>query len=1083
MKRILSLVLILILSVSVLTACEMPPQVQDFLASLGIGTPSVSYDLDNAKSTLRELYPNLLPTKETPVPSTIANFNVTKVLTCADGKYTVTWSANTESVKIVDYQPKDENDIFSAETTSTVKVILDSEDVNYVLTATITAPDNTTAVVDFSLVIPKLDCNTHEEYMAAAKGEEVMVKGIVVAINAKSLGNKYNHVFLADTDVVGGYYCYSITEDPAELGIKVGMTVAVSGPIEPYSGMQEIKGGQVVILDDTIKTVEPLDITDKFISGADLGAYVGLPVTIKGVELGGQELENATSQYLWFSIGESKGYVRTYVTDFAVGSSAAEMESLKAAIDADHAAHFGFKADATGILILYNGAPYLVPMSATPFTNYVEVIKTDAEKVASEKETLKVQTSFTADGEMKLPLVGVNYDDVTIAWTSDSEYVVIAADGTAKVTVPDTKTVVKLTATLTCGEVTETVEIEVTLNKKALTAGEAIEIGAAMEHNTYTIGKYLIAGVITEVYNETYGNMKITDEFGNVLTVYGTYSADGKVRYDAMETKPVVGDYVVLLGILGQYNDVAQTKNAWILSWTTPTDIPAANEIGTANPNYTADKHLITGTVTEVANTKYGNLYIEDAEGNKLYIYGLYDQLGNRYDAMTKAPAVGDTITVLTVLGAYNGAPQAKNATLVAHTPAQGGEGGEGGEDGGEEEESGPLTSLKTGDQVVIVAPAYNMALSATKIATYYNVGVDVSAGFGSITDAEIWVVTVNGDGSYTFTSLTGKVLAMAADYSSLNEEGENKSWALEAKDGAEGIFYLKNTVRGNYLEWYASKNNWSTYGTSDLSDLFELSFYRPTDATVGGGETGGETGGEGGEGGETTGPVEMTIPEVLAAAQGTEVIVKGTVVGFYETWNSQYGNCSPYIEDENGNRLLVFRTKVSVAEGDIVTVTGTVGAYNDVNQIAAGAAVEITGHVEETVDPNAPVASATISFADVANRTTFTTSQQVWVANGITVTNNKSASTSNVADYSNPARFYASSELVIEYKGMTKIVFNLNAGKPAAGLTDSLTGVEGITVTADGNTVTVEFASAVDSFTVAKLAAQIRVDSIEVYN
>ena len=905
MKRILSLVLILILSLSVLTACDVPAQLQDILASLGFVTPPVSYDLDNAKSTLRELYPNLLPTKETPVPSTIADFNVTKVLTCADGKYTVTWSTNVDSIEIVDYVPTKEGDIFSAETTSTVKIKMGSEDVNYVLTATITAPDNTTAVVDFTLVIPKLDCDSHEDYMAAVKDQELMIKGIVVAINSVSLGNKYNHVFLADTDVVGGYYCYKLAADPADLGVKVGMTVTVSGKMSPYSGMQEITGGQLVILDDSIQSVEPVDITDKFAAGADLGAYVALPVTIKGVEIGTQDLVAETSQYLYFSIGEEKGYVRTYVTDFPAGMLTA---ADKATIDADHAAHFGYKADVTGILILYSGAPYLIPMSVTPFTNYVEVIKTDAEKVASEKETLKVTNSFTVDGTMTLPLVGVNYDDVTIAWTSDSEYIVIAEDGTATVTVPDTKTVVKLTATLTCGEVTETVEIEVTLNKKALTAGEAIEIGAAKEHNTYTDGKYLIAGIVTEVYNDTYGNMYIKDELGNVLTVFGTYSADGKVRYDAMETKPVAGDYVVLLGVLGQYNGTAQTKNAWIVSWTTPTDIPTANATGTANPNYTADKYLVTGTVTEVANTQYGNLYIEDAQGNKLYLYGLYDQLGNRYDAMTKAPAVGDTITVLTVLGAYKDAPQGKNATLVAHTVAEGGEGGEGGEDGGEEE-SGPLTSLKTGDQVVIVAPAHNMALSATKIATYYNVGVDVSAGFGSITDAEIWVVTVNDDGSYTFTSLTGKVLALAADYSSLNEEGENKSWALEAKDGAEGIFYLKNTVRGNYLEWYASKNNWSTYATSDLSDLFELSFYRPTDATVGGGEEGGEGGEDTPDVPTTSGKIELTVDSLGIPSQSytaNTATVNG--VGFEWIQIGNYGD-GIQVRDKNGNTSSLWNT------------------------------------------------------------------------------------------------------------------------------------------------------------------------------
>ena len=52
MKRILSLVLILILSLSVLTACDVPAQLQDILASLGIGTPSVSYYMFNAKRNL-----------------------------------------------------------------------------------------------------------------------------------------------------------------------------------------------------------------------------------------------------------------------------------------------------------------------------------------------------------------------------------------------------------------------------------------------------------------------------------------------------------------------------------------------------------------------------------------------------------------------------------------------------------------------------------------------------------------------------------------------------------------------------------------------------------------------------------------------------------------------------------------------------------------------------------------------------------------------------------------------------------------------------------------------------------------------
>ena len=138
------------------------------------------------------------------------------------------------------------------------------------------------------------------------------------------------------------------------------------------------------------------------------------------------------------------------------------------------------------------------------------------------------------------------------------------------------------------------------------------------------------------------------------------------------------------------------------------------------------------------------------------------------------------------------------------------------------------VTTLKTGDLVVIGAPAYGKALSTVKVATYYNKGVNYSAtNFANITDSEIFVVTVNDDGSYTFTSLTGKTIALGTGtYSSLDETGANNTWNLVAKEGAEGIFYVKNVGRGNYLEWYNSKGNWSTYNTSNLDGQFELSFY-----------------------------------------------------------------------------------------------------------------------------------------------------------------------------------------------------------------------------------------------------------------
>ena len=137
------------------------------------------------------------------------------------------------------------------------------------------------------------------------------------------------------------------------------------------------------------------------------------------------------------------------------------------------------------------------------------------------------------------------------------------------------------------------------------------------------------------------------------------------------------------------------------------------------------------------------------------------------------------------------------------------------------------VTSLKTGDEIIITAPAYNKALSMQKVSTHYNKGVNYTeTDFSGITNDEIFVVTANADDTYTFTSKSGKVLAMSTEYNSLNDAGTNKTWSMEQKSGTDDVFYLKNVGRGTYLEWYASKDNWSTYTPNSLSDLFELSFY-----------------------------------------------------------------------------------------------------------------------------------------------------------------------------------------------------------------------------------------------------------------
>ncbi len=125
-------------------------------------------------------------------------------------------------------------------------------------------------------------------------------------------------------------------------------------------------------------------------------------------------------------------------------------------------------------------------------------------------------------------------------------------------------------------------------------------------------------------------------------------------------------------------------------------------------------------------------------------------------------------------------------------------------------------------------------------------------------------------------------------------------------------------------------------------------------------------------------------------------------------------------------------------------------------------------------------ITSATITFDDVYKRTEISTEKQVWKENGITVTNNKAESTSDVADFANPARFYKSSELIISISGITEIEITANTAAYATALKDSISDNNAI-VTADGKIVTITFAEPVDSFAVTLSGGQVRVDSITV--
>ena len=74
--------------------------------------------------------------------------------------------------------------------------------------------------------------------------------------------------------------------------------------------------------------------------------------------------------------------------------------------------------------------------------------------------------------------------------------------------------------------------------------------------------------------------------------------------------------------------------------------------------------YRVTGTVTSIVNTQYGNWYLNDGTG-EIYIYGTLDNKGNEKNFLYWGLEVGDEITVEGPKTTYNGTVELVNVTVV----------------------------------------------------------------------------------------------------------------------------------------------------------------------------------------------------------------------------------------------------------------------------------------------------------------------------------------------------------------------------------------------------------------------------------
>lgn len=617
---------------------------------------------------------------------------------------------------------------------------------------------------------------------------------------------------------------------------------------------------------DVVKDYQSVKITDETISAEDGDRY---KFTIAAVD-GGYSIKANNGEYIGYT-GDKNGFnestTKVYVNTISLGTSGVSIKGNNSYLkfnDASNQMRFRYYKTGQKDIALYKKTAVTETKALRAETTatetktyafydaansgYLYAAGGDSNNHLKTQEAIDGNASFTvafnADGTCTLLATG-NSSKNNLRFNAQSSLFSCYASGQTAValyhgvgggtyyyttTWESTDPVDPTEPETTEPETTEpeATEPETTLPPadSELTIAEAIALGKSLEKGKYTENKYYITGTVESIASATYGNLTVKDDTGS-LYVYGLYSADGKTRYDALETKPVTGDTVKLYGVIGNYNGTAQMKSGWLTEHTVnaPTvvepegdtlTIEEANTLGNqmVQGQYTSKKYNVTGVIKSIENTQYGNMTIMDESGNTLTVYGSYDATGeNRYDAMETKPVKGDTVTVYGVIGKYN-APQMLNGWIVAHTPAV-------------VDPDAPTVSYAGTYFIAAKRTEGNYwymtsDLGTAKTKRYTAVDSGLTELPASVTEKTGYVFTLidNGDGTYKiraegvegdcylgWSSDNSGILVAEADAKNVTvEKLDTGAFEFTFVDTSSQVRYLAlNGNSGNYFAWYKS--------------------------------------------------------------------------------------------------------------------------------------------------------------------------------------------------------------------------------------------------------------------------------------
>ena len=213
MKKIVTVLLVLIMALSVFTACGKDKSA-----------------LEKAGEYLYAMY------KDDDKSVTPNDFEVVGVVSVDGVKYTVEWTTDNDKIKLV-----------PNETTKMVKVDVDERsetEEKYTLTATIKDEKGKTYTVKFEHTVPQFVVSTVAQVKEMADGTDVVLSGVVVKIDT-AWSDSYKNISVTLKDAAGN----TILLFRLATKVELGDTLIVTGKVGSYNNAKQIAAGATAVIE------------------------------------------------------------------------------------------------------------------------------------------------------------------------------------------------------------------------------------------------------------------------------------------------------------------------------------------------------------------------------------------------------------------------------------------------------------------------------------------------------------------------------------------------------------------------------------------------------------------------------------------------------------------------------------------------------------------------------------------------------------------------------------------------------------------------------------------------------------------